>query len=96
MEFFFHEIDKDVLILSADGGLNAHTADEFVRQLDALVDGGVSKIIVDCAPLTFISSYGIGLLVRMHNKLAARGGDACGWLPLRFRRGPVPSGSCPR
>ena len=46
MEFFFHELDKSVLILSADGGLNAETAAEFIRQLESLIDGGVTQIIV--------------------------------------------------
>ena len=75
MEFFFHELDKDILILSADGGLNAETGAEFLRQLEVLVDSGVTKIIVDCTQLNYISSYGIGVLVRLHNKLASRGGD---------------------
>ena len=56
MEFFFHELDKSVLVLSADGGLNADTAGEFVRQLEALVDAGVKQIIVDCSNLSYISS----------------------------------------
>jgi|SRR4051812_81867 anti-sigma B factor antagonist len=75
MEFFFHELEKDVLILSADGGLNANTGPEFIRQLETLVDGGVTKIIVDCTQLNYISSYGASVLVRLHNKLATRGGD---------------------
>ena len=75
MEFFFHELDKSLLILSADGGLNADTAAEFVAQLETLVDGGVKQIIVDCTRLDYISSYGIGVLVRLHNKLAKHGGD---------------------
>jgi anti-anti-sigma factor len=75
MEFFFHELDKDVLILSADGGLNAKTGAQFLGQLDVLVDNGLTKIIVDCTRLESISSYGVGLLVRLHNKLASHGGD---------------------
>ena len=75
MEFYFHELDKSVLILAADGGLNAATAVQFVGQLESLVDAGVDKIIVDCTHLDFISSFGIGVLVRLHNKLAKRGGD---------------------
>src|SRR5438046_3203485 len=75
MEFFYHELDKDVLILSADGGLNADTAGPFVQQLEALVDAGVTKIIVDCTHLDYISSYGVGVLVRLHGKLAKHGGD---------------------
>jgi len=75
MEFFYHELDDSVLVLSADGGLNADTADAFVKQLESLVDAGVDKIIVDCSRLEYISSYGVGVLVRLHRKLAARGGD---------------------
>jgi len=75
MEFYYHELDKSVLILAADGGLNAATAGQFIGQLESLVDAGVSKIIVDCTHLEFISSYGLGALVRLHNKLAQRGGD---------------------
>jgi len=75
VEFFYHELDKDVLILSADGGLNADTADEFVHQLESMVDAGVTKIIVDCTRLDYISSYGIGVLVRLHQHLAKHGGD---------------------
>jgi hypothetical protein len=32
MEFYYHSVDKDVLILSADGGLNMDNADEFVSE----------------------------------------------------------------
>jgi anti-sigma B factor antagonist len=75
MEFFFHELDKSILILSADGGLNADTAHEFVQQLETLIDTGVKQIIVDCTRLDYISSYGVALLVRLHGKLAKHGGD---------------------
>jgi len=75
MEFYFHELDRSVLILSADGGLSADTAGEFVGQLEALVDAGLRRIIVDCTRLDYISSYGVGVLVRLHTKLARHGGD---------------------
>jgi anti-sigma B factor antagonist len=75
MEFYFHELDRSVLILSADGGLNADTAADFVAQLESLVDAGLSRIIVDCTRLDYISSYGVGVLARLHNKLARHGGD---------------------
>src|SRR4051812_48643379 len=75
MEFFFHEIDKSVLVLRVDGGLNVDTASDFVRQLESLLDAGCSQIIVDCTKLDYISSYGVGVLVGLHNKLARHGGD---------------------
>jgi anti-sigma B factor antagonist len=75
VEFYFHEVDRSVMILGADGGLNADTARPFVEQLESLIDAGVNQIIVDCSQLDYISSSGIGVLVRLHRKLAARGGD---------------------
>ena len=75
MEFYYHDVHKDVLILSADGGLVSHTADQFVDDLDRFIQLGCRKLVVDCTSLTYVSSYGLGVLVRLHKKLAARGGD---------------------
>ncbi len=75
MEFYRHEVENDVLILSADGGLNADMAERFVSELEQLVEAGNRKIIVDCSKLDYISSYGIGVLMRLHKKLKKHGGD---------------------
>ena len=74
MEFYYHEIDREVLILSADGGLNGDTAKPFVEQLEKLIEAGMNKIIVDCTNLDFISSSGIATLIGLHKKLS-HGGD---------------------
>ncbi len=80
MEFYAHEIDKDVMILTADGGLNSDTAEDLVSAMEKLVDAGLTKLIVDCGQLTFISSYGLGVLMRLHKRMKTRGGDVklCG------------------
>lgn len=75
MEFYYHETDRDVLVLRADGGLNADTAEQFVGELEALVDAGLARIIVDCEHLEHVSSYGMMILVRLRRKLAGHGGD---------------------
>jgi len=75
VEFYFHELDNSVLILAADGGLNANNAGQFVADLEKLVDAGIKKIIVDCAHLEYISSYGIGMMLRLHKRIAQHGGD---------------------
>jgi anti-anti-sigma factor len=75
MEFYYHDVDEDVLILSADGGLNRDNADEFVTELEKLVEAGIRKLIVDCGKLHYISSWGMRVLMQLHKKLAARGGD---------------------
>ncbi|MHC5002440.1 MAG: STAS domain-containing protein [Planctomycetota bacterium] len=75
MEFYSDEIDGDVMILAADGGLNRQTAENFIESIEALVDAGLTKLIIDCANLDFVSSYGLGLLVRLHRRLKQHGGN---------------------
>jgi anti-anti-sigma factor len=75
MEFYYHGVDKEVLILSADGGLMAANAEQFVGELEKLVELGLRKLVVDCTRLTHISSYGVGILVSLHKTLARQGGD---------------------
>ena len=75
MEFYYHDVKQDVLILSADGGLISHTADQFVEELQQFVDLGCRKLVVDCTQLHHISSYGMGVLIQLHKKLAHKGGD---------------------
>ncbi len=75
MEFYYHDVDRDILILSADGGLNAENAEQFVSELDRLIQVGARKMVVDCRNLVYISSYGVSVLTRLHNKLSDRGGD---------------------
>ena len=75
MEFYYNEVDKDVLVLRADGGLSAQNAHRFVGDLVKLVDAGLKRIIIDCGPLGYISSYGLSLLLRIRGKLRERGAD---------------------
>lgn len=75
MEFFYHDLDQDVLVISADGGLNSSTAEQFVHDIEKLVDAGLRKIIVDCTQLTYVSSYGLSVLLRLHKRIKKHSGD---------------------
>jgi anti-sigma B factor antagonist len=75
MEFYFRDTDRDVLILRADGGLDSHNSGQFVEELQRLVDAGARKLVVDCGKLGYISSVGIATLIRIHSRLADRGGN---------------------
>jgi anti-sigma B factor antagonist len=75
MEFHFDDVQEGVLILKADGGLNAQTADQFVESIGKLVDAGLRSIIVDCSALDDISSFGLGVLVRLHRRMDEKIGD---------------------
>lgn len=70
LDFYYHELDETILILRADGGMNADNAGQFVGDLEKLVDAGIRKIIVDCSGLGHISSFGIGVLLRVRKRLA--------------------------
>jgi anti-anti-sigma factor len=75
MEFYYDEIDREVLVLAADGGLNSDTSREFVESIEKLVDAGLTRLIVDCTRLTSISSYGLGVLVALNRRMRRRGGE---------------------
>lgn len=75
MEFYFHDTDRDVLILNADGGLDSHNTSQFIGELQRLVEAGTRKLVVDCSRLGYISSVGIASLIRLHKRLAEHGGD---------------------
>ena len=75
MEFIPHEIDGDVMILRAEGGLDASNASEFMKQVNAMAEGGFSRLIIDCVDLAHISSVGLGVLFRTHARAAKLGGE---------------------
>ena len=55
-----------------------HTSSTNLRsigELDRFVQLGYRNLIVDRTRPTYISSYGLGLLVRLHKILALPGGD---------------------
>ena len=75
MEFYYDSVDGDVLIIVADGGLNADTAEQFDQEVGKLVEAGLTRIIIDCGKLDYLSSSGIGMLIRVHGRMKSRGGD---------------------
>ena len=75
MEFYYDEVDENVLILSVDGGLMADNAHRLVGELESYIELGIDRLIVDCARLTRISSYGLGILISLHKRMARKGGD---------------------
>jgi anti-anti-sigma factor len=75
MEFYYHGTEDDVLIIAADGGIDRQTGEEFVDGICDIIEGGVQKVIVDCSRLKYISSYGLGLLLRVHKRAREAGGE---------------------
>ena len=63
-----------VTLLALDGGLDQTTTALFVAQMDALVQQGASRVVLDLSKLTYASSWGLAAMVRVHHHFAARGG----------------------
>ena len=75
MEFIPHEIDQDVFVLLADGGINRENARQFTDDVEQMVCNGFSKLIIDCSRLDYISSTGLGTLLVLQRRMKQAGGD---------------------
>ncbi len=75
--------EGELTVLSLEGYLDAHTAPEFEKALQAELDSGRSKIIADCGGLTYISSAGLGVFMGFIEDIRGDGGDIkiCGLNP---------------
>ncbi len=68
-------IDGDILAIVLCGDLDSTSAPEFSRQIQAHLDAGHSKIIIDCRNLGYISSLGIGSLITLQTRVKRQGGE---------------------
>jgi anti-anti-sigma factor len=68
-------LDGDILAVVLRGDLDSTSAPEFTKQIQAHLDSGRSKIIIDCRNMGYISSLGIGSLVTLQSRLRRQGGE---------------------
>jgi anti-sigma B factor antagonist len=74
---------EDLSIIGVEGFLDAHTAPEFEQAIQAEIDAGHFRIVVNCEKLTYISSAGLGVFMSFIEEIRERGGDIkiCGLIP---------------
>ena len=65
---------EGVRLLALDGGLDHSNADGFTEKMEALLQGGIPRVVLDLERLTYASSWGLAALVRIHHHYRARGG----------------------
>lgn len=63
----------DVQVLHLRGRLDLTAAGEFGALLDGIISGGVSKIVMDCRDLQYVSSSGLGAFIQGGKKLGTGG-----------------------
>ncbi len=68
-------LNEDILVLELTGRLDDHTAEFLVDCLAGQINEGCTKIVIDCHHLEYISSTGMGALVRINSRLKPDGGE---------------------
>lgn len=68
-------IDGDILAIVLRGDLDSTSTPEFERQVQEHLDRGLTKMIIDCRYMGYVSSIGIGALVALQTRLRRKGGE---------------------
>lgn len=64
--------DAQSAAVRLEGELDLETAVEFDRQL-AVIDGGITRLLIDLSGVAFMDSTGLGSIVRAHQSAEANG-----------------------
>ena len=65
----------DIMSLAITGDLTAENCDYLLKCIESQIEDGYDKLILNCEDLSYISSLGLGMLVRVHSRMKKIGGD---------------------
>ncbi|MET0900716.1 MAG: STAS domain-containing protein [Mycobacterium sp.] len=74
-DFATRKIGPDVTVIQPTGRLNMVGASNLRKQFQGIVDGGISRIVVDLSTTEFIDSSGLGALISGLKMARQAGGD---------------------
>ena len=79
--------EEGLSVLALDGYLDAHTAPEFEKTVQAEFQAGRKQMVVECSKLTYISSAGLGVFMSFIEEIREAGGDIkiCGLTPKVYQ-----------
>jgi len=77
--------NKDIVRVVLAGILEESTCKHLLDCAENHIRGGCTKLILDCGQISFISSMGLGTLVRINTRMKKTGGD----VKLAAVQGPV-------
>ena len=66
--------DSGILVLELTGSLNTDNSEYLMDCVQGHIEDGIGNIILNCADLDFISSMGLGTLIRAMARLKKQGG----------------------
>ena len=69
------EIDDDALVATVRGEIHVSTAPEFSRRLNAALDRGRTRVVLDLTEVRFIDSTGLSVLLSGLREVSRRQGQ---------------------
>ena len=75
IQYETEELDGGVLLIQVVGQLDTETSARFFSGVEQEIENGHSQIILNCIDLSYISSYGLAMLMRVHSRMKKIGGD---------------------
>ena len=85
MEIHTRQVDG-ILLAALEGELDAYWAEEAERDLWACLERGHYRLVLDLSGLTYLSSAGLRLLLRLHQRITSLGGELILAAPQPFAR----------
>jgi anti-anti-sigma factor len=67
--------EGNTAIVSVGGRLDAVTSPEYQKTIEEVVASGATRVVVDFAGLTYMSSAGVGVVLVSANTLKAKNGE---------------------
>ena len=75
MEFTYQELDGGIFVLKVDGDLDNSNSEQFLTDVEKLIEGGMTTLIIDCSCMHTITSNGFAVLLRLSHRARKQGGD---------------------
>lgn len=77
IDFHYRNIGKDgdIVAVVLSGKLDEENCHYLFDCIEAQINEGAKKLILDCGRLEYVSSMGLGMLVRVHSRMNKIGGD---------------------
>lgn len=73
---FAHRIIEDgIVVVEVGGRLDEASCQYFLECMQSLIEEGHQRIVVDASELGYVSSIGLGMLIRGQSRLRTRGGE---------------------
>jgi anti-sigma B factor antagonist len=69
-----HEVVEDAVVVHISGQMREMGADALREELDQLIEGGQFKLIFDLGDVSFVSSTGLGQMMRAYRQAVGNGG----------------------